>query len=191
MNLTAIYNELNSALLGYIKSNVANTEDAEDILQNVYLKIATNIDQVSAKEKLKSWIYTVTRNSITDYYRIKSKKKTILLEDDITENTPETEDPDNTGGLDSCLQGFIDQLPEDYRKVMVDVELRGHRQKDLVGKYNMAYPTIRSRVQRGREKLKSMLLNCCSIQWDTRGNIVDVVSKGAGCATEIPGRSCN
>jgi RNA polymerase sigma-70 factor (ECF subfamily) len=53
------------------------------------------------------------------------------------------------------------------------------KQKDLAAKYDLAYPSIRSRVQRGREKLKQILLECCHVKWDNRGNILDVVSRPA------------
>ena len=57
--------------------------------------------------------------------------------------------------------------------------MRGVKQKDLAAKYNLAYPSIRSRVQRGREKFKELLLACCTIESDTRGNILDVVAHPA------------
>ena len=50
-------------------------------------------------------------------------------------------------------------------------------QKDLVDKYDLAYPSIRSRIQRGRDKLKQILLNCCNVEQDNRGNILEVKRK--------------
>ena len=64
--------------------------------------------------------------------------------------------------------------------------MKGVKQKDLVSKYNLAYPSIRSRVQRGREKLKQILLECCHIKWDNRGNILDVASR-AKCEKDMGG----
>ncbi len=185
MELTAIYNRFYHVLLGFIKSKVSNEQDAEDILQNVFIKIFTNIDKVSNKEKLQSWIYTVARNAIIDYYRTHSKNKTTSIEDDFSDSFTDEEYIDTTKGLECCLLEFINELPDDYRNIIIDVELKNIKQKDLTEKYNLAYSSIRSRVQRGREKIKGHLLACCDIKWDNRGNILEVSSHN----TCMPGTS--
>lgn len=177
MELATIYTDFHKVLLGFIKSKVNNHQDAEDILQNVFVKVATGVDDLNRREKLQSWIYTIARNSIVDYYRSNTTKKSIAIEDDILESFSDDEYNDTTKGLDCCLINFVDQLPEEYRNVILDVEMNGLKQKDLTEKYGLAYSSIRSRVQRGRDKLKQLLLECCNIQWDTRGNILDVQSR--------------
>lgn len=177
MELAVIYSEFHQVLLGFIKSKVNNHQDAEDILQNVFIKVAGNIKGLQQKEKLQSWIYSIARNAIIDYYRTNSGNKKTSFEDDITESFTEEEYIDTTKGLDCCLIDFVNQLPEEYRDIIIDVDMKGLRQKDLVEKYNLPYPTIRSRVQRGRERMKQILLDCCQIKWDNRGNILDVVSR--------------
>ena len=177
MELATIYTDFHKVLLGFIKSKVNNHQDAEDILQNVFVKVATGVDDLNRREKLQSWIYTIARNSIVDYYRSNTTKKSIAIEDDISESFSDDEYNDTTKGLDCCLINFVDQLPEEYRNVILDVEMNGLKQKDLTEKYGLAYSSIRSRVQRGRDKLKQLLLECCNIQWDTRGNILDVQSR--------------
>lgn len=179
MELASIYTQFHQILLGFIKSKVNNHQDAEDLLQNVFIKIASRLNGLERKEKLQSWIYTIARNSIIDYYRTNANKKSLSIEQHIEETFTEEEYIDTTKGLDCCLINFVNQLPEEYREIIVDVEMKGIKQKDLAEKYNLAYPSVRSRVQRGREKLKQILLECCHVKWDNRGNILDVVSKSA------------
>ncbi|WP_290796786.1 RNA polymerase sigma factor SigZ [Flavihumibacter sp. UBA7668] len=188
MELAAIYTRFYQVLLGFIKSKVNNHQDAEDILQNVFIKVAGGVGELNRKEKLQSWIYTISRNSIIDYYRVISGKKSISSEEAIAEHFTDEEYIDTTKGLDYCLLNFVKQLPEEYRDIIIDVELNGIKQKDLAEKYKLAYPSVRSRVQRGREKLKQILLDCCHIQWDNRGNILEVQSRSA-CAKDEAG-SC-
>lgn len=102
-----------------------------------------------------------------------------MLEGDISDSFTDDEYIDTTKGLGCCLMNFVNQLPEEYRGILVDVEMKGEKQKDLASKYSIAYPSVRSRVQRGREKLKQILLDCCHIEWDNRGNILDVQSRPA------------
>ena len=74
-NITQIVAEFSNRLFAFIKNRVTNTEDAEDILQDVFYQLAGNTKPV---EQLSSWLFTVARNKITDSYR---KKKSESLED--------------------------------------------------------------------------------------------------------------
>jgi RNA polymerase sigma-70 factor (ECF subfamily) len=172
MEVTTIYKQFHSDLLGYVKGKVRSREDAEDILQNVFIKISSNIDKLTEDVKLKSWIFTITRNAIIDYYRVNATKKKVAVPEEIDENILELDDPDPTKGLDQCMNSMISLLPEEYRDIIIDSEIKGIKQKDLADKYEMAYPSMRSRVQRGRERLKQLFYNCCHIETDKHGNIL-------------------
>ena len=69
-------------IAGFIKSKVRNTEDAKDILQDVWFQLSriTNIDEL---ESISGWLYQVSRNRITDTHR---KKKPESLEDHTIQN---------------------------------------------------------------------------------------------------------
>jgi RNA polymerase sigma-70 factor (ECF subfamily) len=185
MEVTAIYKEFHKELLGYVRSKIRSKEDAEDILQNVFIRIASNVDKLAAEVKLKNWIFTITRNAIIDYYRASANKKKVALGEDADERIFETEDADPTRGLDQCMNSMISLLPEEYRDIITESEIKGIKQKDLAEKYGIAYPSLRSRVQRGRERLKQLFYNCCNIETDTRGNVMSVQGK-TGCE-----RPCN
>jgi RNA polymerase sigma-70 factor, ECF subfamily len=190
MELAEVYTKFRKSLFSYIYSKINNREDAEDILQNVFVKMQTNIETLSDKEKIQNWLYRITRNAIIDYYRAKSNKKKKL---ELTERFPadleEEHSSDNTKGMDKCVRGFIDQLPDQYKSIIIDSELKGIPQKELSVKYNLEYVTLRSRVQRGRERLHKMFTKCCSIQTDKRGNILEASLK-TGCESSC-GSSCN
>ena len=180
MEVGLIYSELRNALLAFIKGKISSKEDAEDILQNVFVKISMHIDSLGDEKKLTSWIYTIARNAITDYYRANASNRTGRLDDNISVSLADENQTDDTGGLDKCLGGMIAQLPADYKSIITDSEIKGIKQKDLAEKYNMAYPTVRSKVQRGRERLKQLLTNCCNIEADRHGNIMEATKK-KGC----------
>lgn len=173
MEVAGIYGQFHQALLSFIRSKIRSKEDAEDILQNIFMKISSHLDKLSDGEKLKSWIYTITRNAIIDYYRSKANRKNATLDEHLEESIPEEEVSDPTMGLDQCMHGMIGLLPEEYRDIIIDSELKGIKQKDLAEKYGMAYPSMRSRVQRGRERLKQLFYNCCHIKTDSHGNVLE------------------
>jgi len=178
MEVAGIYKQFNSGLLGYIRSKVRSREDAEDILQDVFIKISANLDKLTEDVKLKNWIYTITRNAIIDYYRINANKKKVAVNEQISDDILEPEeDSDPSKGLDQCMTGMIGLLPDEYRDIIIESEIRGVKQKDLADKYGIAYPSLRSRVQRGREKLKQLFYNCCHIETNKLGNVIEAQTK--------------
>jgi RNA polymerase sigma-70 factor, ECF subfamily len=177
MEVATIYKQFHSDLLGYVKSKVRSREDAEDILQNVFIKISSNIGKLTEEVKLKNWIFTITRNAIIDYYRANASKKKVAVPGELDQSILQADDPDPTKGLDQCMSSMISLLPEEYRDIIIDSEIKGIRQKDLADKYEMAYPSMRSRVQRGRERLKQLFYNCCHIETDRHGNILAAESR--------------
>jgi len=177
MEVAAIYNQFHFELLGYVQSKIRSREDAEDVLQNVFIKISANVGALADEVKLKGWIFTITRNAIIDYYRANASNKRISVKEEIDDYTEELQDPDPTKGLDQCMSTMIALLPQEYRQIIIDSEIKGVKQKDLAVRYGIAYPSMRSRVQRGRERLKQLFYNCCHIETDRRGNVIDAQGK--------------
>ena len=146
-------------------------------MQNVFVKISTNIKKLADTEKLQSWIYAITRNAIIDYYRANANTNSVSVDEVLEDSLSEEETFDSTKGLDHCMSGMISLLPEEYRSIIIDSEIKGIKQKDLAEKYGMAYPSMRSRVQRGRERLKQLFYNCCHIETDRLGNVLEAQSR--------------
>ena len=177
MEIAAIHKEFHHLLRNYVAKRVSNRADVEDLVQEIFMKIHDK--SPADDERMKSWLFAITRNAIIDYYR-KNKNRKLVLEEDLSDLTEEA-DFDRTKELERCLHRFIDELPEEYRQIILDSEIRGIRQKDLAGKYSLAYPSVRSRVQRGRAKLKEMFMQCCSIELDKRGNVLRAVPRDKKC----------
>ena len=188
MEVAGIYAEFYHSLLSYIRSKIKSREDAEDILQNVFIRISSGLASLSDQEKLRSWIFTITRNAIIDYYRASASRKNAAVDLDLRTDILEEQDADPTKGLDQCLNSMIDLLPEEYRDIIIDSELKEIKQKDLATKYGLAYSSMRSRVRRGRERLKQLFYNCCHIETDRFGNVLEARSR-TGCGPCDP--SCS
>jgi len=155
-------------LLLYVRKRVHNRHDAEDLTQDVFLRLSkSNLDRI---ENVKSWVYTIAKNAITDYYR---KRKSPTGE--LTENTiPETaHEPDEVvQELSRCVTAYINMLPEDYRHLLTLSELESVPQKEIATRLGMNYTTVRSKVQRGRQKLKEIFTACCTVQQGAKGSIL-------------------
>ncbi|WP_420399696.1 sigma-70 family RNA polymerase sigma factor [Flagellimonas sp.] len=173
--------QLYNPLFYYVKKRVNNHEDAEDITQDVFYKLSkTKTDSV---ENIKSWVYTIAKNTITDYYR---KKR--IPEDDI-ETFALTEEYDQESAaeeLSKCVTVFIQELPEEYRSILTLSELEEMPQKEIAEKLDMNYVTVRSKIQRGRKKLKGLFSKCCNVKQGGKGSILEYHQNSACNSSGCP-----
>ena len=169
-----IWKDYHNKLLAFIQKRVNNNNMSEDILQDVFVKILTRINTLRDASKLQSWLFQVTRNAISDYYRDKKKADTVpagVLE-------LEFENEDNMmKEAESWIGCLVKGLPDIYREAVELSELEGIPQKDIARKLNISYTNARSRVQRGRNMMKDKLTECCLFNVDVYGNILDYNGK--------------
>lgn len=171
-----IWEEFSARLKGFIFKRIQNEYDVEDILQEIFFKIYINILNLKEKDKLNAWVYQIARNSITDYYRQKGKVVIDYMEA-IEDEIDLSIAADNSGVALSCLKPMINDLPEIYKQAIVLTEFQGLTQQEMAKRLGLSLPGAKSRVQRAREKLKGMLLNCCRFEIDRYGNILDYQPK--------------
>lgn len=136
-NIESAFNQEQNRLTNFIKGRVGSVEDAEDIVQDVFLSFVGAFDDISDLRKSISWLYSVAKNKIVDYRR---KKKTYAIEsqssddDDeeglsIIDLVPSLETmPDEQMLLDAVweeIQIRLDELPLEQREVFQWHELDG------------------------------------------------------------------
>nr|WP_135557780.1 RNA polymerase sigma factor SigZ [Paenibacillus cymbidii] len=166
-----LWTEFHRPLLHFVAKRVRNQVDVDDIVQTVFMKIHLHVNDIQDGQKIKQWIYRITRNCIVDYYR--KEKSTQPLPDHLLV-MDEYEDEDALQELAACIRPMIQQLPAKYREALELTELNGMSQKQLSEHLHLSFSGTKSRVQRGREKLKDLFLACCRIEADRYGNIIDV-----------------
>jgi RNA polymerase sigma-70 factor, ECF subfamily len=155
--------KFHKALLNYIRKNISNPEDAKDLLQNVFLKIHTHIHRLKEKEKVTSWIYQITRNTIIDTFRSNGKKKieSLPLLDGKTGMTLDDHEESWKKEIGLLLIEMLEELPEKYRSVLKWYEFENLTHKEIAMRLGISVSGSKTRVQRSREKLKELLLCGC------------------------------
>lgn len=149
----------------FIHSRVQNGADAEDITQNVLLKVHQNIDSLNDKTKLESWIYTIARNSINSHYRKASRDPIANASDTILNNlAEEPQDQDAVLALACCLKAFIKNLPIHSQDALNATSFGGLSQVEYAKTHGIPIPTAKARVQRARKQLAKELTKCCKYQ---------------------------
>ncbi len=179
-----VWNSFNTRLERFVRSRVEDTQAADDVLQDVYLKIHRSIDSLHDEERLQAWIYQITRNTIHDYYR---SQKALIGITELDDDTPlfiqQTEDTDDeiTQRLVGSVRAMIDALPEDYRQALLLTEIDGLTQRELAERLGISLSGAKSRVQRGRRLLREMLLACCHFEFDRLGKVIDYYPHCKSC----------
>lgn len=177
-DVTNIWTNFNKDLKGFIYNKTRNSADTDDILQEVFVKIIRNIDKVNQSENLRQYIYGIVRNTLNDYFK---NQKTFSNDTELQEQFSETDTNSlNETIAQCCIKPFINKLPDNYKAALLITEFQNISQKELAKKLNISYSGVKSRVQRGKEKLKELILNCCAFQNDKYGNLIDTEDKNCG-----------
>ncbi|MDO8989697.1 MAG: RNA polymerase sigma factor SigZ [Sideroxyarcus sp.] len=178
--ITNLWQEYRSRLRNYIAKRVREREAVDDILQEVFLKVNANLHTVRSSGSIPAWLFRIAANAIADHYR--SHKQWEALPDDDELATPEKE-RDYIAELATCLQPLIADLPETYRTALVLSEIEGFPQKEVALRLGISLSGAKSRVQRGREKLRLRLLECCAIEVG-RGGITGYEQRVGNCMVD-------
>lgn len=173
-----IWQTYHASLDRFIRSRVEDPVSADDILQEVFIRIHARIASLKARGKLKSWIYQITRNAIIDHYR--RRRRLEGLPQGLAAAEIGAEDRARRD-IEGCLLPMIQNLPETYRQAVMLSEIEELTQKQVAERLGLSVSGAKSRVQRGRRMIKDMLSACCRFEFDRRGTMVDYEVKGAGC----------
>lgn len=181
MTTEQVWEVFQPRLKQFISKRIAGEESAEDVLQEVFLKIHTRIGTLRNEEKLESWIYQIARNTITDFYR--EHRATLELAEAALLPEEPLMDDDVVKELIPCVKAMVDNLPDDYRQALILTEYEGMTQRAMAERLNLSFSGAKSRVQRGREKLKAMLLDCCHFEFDRLGKVIDYQPRCDCCSS--------
>jgi len=148
---------------------MGNAHDAEDASQEVILKVYRSISSCNSMGAFKSWLFRIINNTCIDEIRKRKGKTTISLDADYgdvdshsenpllkDEETPETEFMRND--LNKDIQAAIDKLPDDYKSVVVMRDINGLSYEDIAEALEINIGTVKSRIARGRKKLRDELV---------------------------------
>lgn len=164
----------------FIYKQTQNVDDTNDILQDVYIKIDRNIGSLKNTEKFYPWMVKIAKNAVMDHFRSERKfERAINIEEVAANDLAFSEDLNEK--VSKCLTSFINNLPSHYKEALILSEIKGKSQKEIASLTGISLSGAKSRVQRGREKLKQLLLDCCYWEIDGYGNILDYANKTTCC----------
>ena len=181
-----IWEDFRAPLRSFIRRRVRDDHVADDLLQEAFLKIHNGVGSLKDDQRLTAWLYRIARNTITDHFR---KHPFEALNTSTVAERPTEADHGSSQELATCLSRMVAQLPEKYRQAIELAELQGATQRHVASQLGLSVSGAKSRVQRGREQLKKMLLSCCDVELDSRRNVLNYQPRGKnasrGCLPDV------
>jgi RNA polymerase sigma-70 factor (ECF subfamily) len=188
-----VWEEFHASLLGFIARRVRDRDTAEDILQEVMLRIHRHAGELDSPSAIGAWVHQIARNAITDHYRRAASRREQPAGLDLDRvPLPAEPEPDLARSeIAACLRPLLDELTPSYREAIGLTELDGLTQTEAAAQLGMSTSGMKSRVQRGRAQLKELLVECCVINLDRRARITSYQPRGGscGCQTASPDAS--
>lgn len=153
--LAELYRGTSPAVYGLALSFLKNTHDAEDVLQNCYLNIASAAGSYRSKGKPMAWILTITRN--LSLMKLREYQKTATMPAEDWEQYLESNEKVTTEDrivLFQCMQSLSDQ----ERQIIVLHIVAGLKHREIAETLTIKLPTVLSKYRRALKKLKKLLL---------------------------------
>jgi RNA polymerase sigma-70 factor (ECF subfamily) len=182
------WNELAARLRPFIARRLSSPGDVDDVLQDVFLRMHRGLPELADEQRFGPWVYRIAHNAVVDHHR-KHERRSVVIDDDAATSpaTSAREEIDVGHELAQHLAFFVARLPSPYREAITLVELEGMSQVAAARMLDISVSGMKSRVQRGRAKLRAMLEACCEFGIDARHRVIACKPRPQG---DVPAGCC-
>lgn len=179
------WDDLATRLRPFIRRRVASEPDADDVLQDVLLRMHRGLPGLHDEDRVAPWMYGIARTTIVDHVRGRQRHPVASASatETMAEETPEPVVEDDRAVAREVAQyvaAFVAHLPSPYREAITLTELEGRTQREAAQMLGISLSGMKSRVQRGRAKLRAMLEACCKVAVDGRGKVIACEPRATG-----------
>jgi RNA polymerase sigma-70 factor (ECF subfamily) len=174
-DLADVWAEFAPPLRAFLARRVPPGVEAEDLVQEVFLRVIRHADTLRSADRPEAWLFQVARNALRDSLRARLRRdgRTDPLDVDLPAEADEVTGRAAEAELAPCLTAMIGRLAEPYCTAITLTSLHGLTQAEAARQLGVSVSGMKSRVQRGREQLRGLLVRCCAIDVDVRGGVSD------------------
>jgi RNA polymerase sigma-70 factor (ECF subfamily) len=159
-------------LRGWLRHRLGSPVDAEDMLQDLFIKAMRQGERFCAIDNARAWLFEVARNALAD--RLRMKRDLIELPADLASEAAEVATVDS---LVACLPRVLSELSPEDREAIMLCDLQGLPQDEYARRKGLSLPGAKSRVQRARRRLREQLTQACQVRLDAAGQVSDFVPR--------------
>ncbi len=178
-----LFDEYRARIHGYVLRLMRDSAEADDLTQETFLRAHRKLASLKNTATLSAWLYRIATNVCYDRFRQASYRRPPQPQE-TTSDSDEGEAPQvdvdaprldlviEQGEMSQCVQEYLEQLPDDYRMVILLHDLNGMTNPQIAEALGCSLATAKIRLHRAREKLKAALVGACDFSCDERGVIV-------------------
>lgn len=174
-DLQRLHVQLERPIRAWIGRRTPPELDVDDLVQDTFLRLHKTLPTLRDVGAAEAVAWRTARSVLIDALR--ARRPDDELPADLSTEAHELLDATATAA--AWLPNFVDALPAPYDEAVRLADLEGLSQAEVARRLGMSPSGARSRVQRGRAKLKDLLLACCEVSF-AEGEVVDVRSRGCG-----------
>jgi RNA polymerase sigma-70 factor (ECF subfamily) len=189
MEFQEIYKEFYPKIVRYLSRLTDNKEQAEDLSQEVFIKVNSGLEKFEGRSKLSTWIYKIATNKANDYFRSVSFQKgsgqTLsgeFIEDNKEDKNVWTGEKASTSDkmlekkeMNDCIKRYVDDVNESYKTVFTLSEYEGLKNKEIADILGLSLDTVKIRIYRARTQLKKKMEKGCEISHEENGIACDEI----------------
>lgn len=180
----AIHEGFRPKILRYV-TRLVGERDAEDVTQEIFLKVSEGLKQFRGEATLSTWIFRIATNAALDwlrYPRSRQARREVSLsppdgDSDVKqtsvdglpeEQTPSLETSMIRKEMNDCIRQFVDNLPDNYRAIILLSDLEGFKNGEIAEILGTSLDAVKIRLHRARKELKKKLERGCELYRDER-----------------------
>ncbi len=182
-DMRCAYRDLEARLRPFVARRMSTPDDVDDVVQDVFLRMHRSLPELRDEQRFGPWVYQVARSAIAEHRRARARHP--LVSGEPAKPAPEHDDDRAVEQeLVTYMAPFVAQLPSPYREALTLTELEGLTQKAAADMLGVSLSGLKSRVQRGRERLRALLDDCCEIALDGRGRVIECQPRRPDCCSD-------
>jgi RNA polymerase sigma-70 factor (ECF subfamily) len=175
MDYWDIYHNYYGRVKKFIFAIVKDEWAADDLIQETFIKVQKNLNQLREEARLSSWIFRIAYNLCQDHYR--KINQAAEREQDSAEERQFLSEPlfqkeFEQHQMGACVQDKIRLLPESYQVVLVLFDLMEFRHQEIAEILEISVENVKVRLHRARKKLKAILEKECRFEVDERNVLI-------------------
>lgn len=188
------WRELERELRPFVARRVSPA-DVDDVVQEIFVRLHRGGDALRDEERFGPWVMRVARNTIHDHHRAHGRRVARETAHATSEPDEATAGIDTREGIDGSPEEelaayaalFVAMMPSPYREALTLTELQGLSHQEAADVLGVSLPALKSRVIRGRAKLREALEACCHVALDARRRVIGFEPRPDG---KLPDTCC-
>lgn len=174
------FRSLEADLRAFVRRRIASAADADDVMQEIWIRIVRGLPGLQDDAALFGWVYQIARHAIADYHR-RPPREVPAPDLGATAADEPGDERRPAQALAAWLRLAIEGLPEPYRSTLRATEIEQRPHAEVAAQMGVSVSAVKSRVSRGRHKLRQALDRCCQVELDARGGVMGYRSRQCGC----------